>query len=298
MQQMGDIIRELIQQVRANQPNLCDWRELPGKKDSSETEKFKILTAASDKCIYGECDGTGQILVYDLQKGKEFVRFCRCREHLILETRLKFANIPEEFRKLTIASFRIDLYQPGAHRKEAAMAKRIAVNYVKNFPEMKEQGKGLYFYSFRKGSGKTRLAASLGNALLKMHKVSVKFITTIDLLNEIRQTFRQDGPHQSDIVDAIKRVDVLILDDIGTERQNPWVNEVFFNILNGRMESKRVTIFTSNAKIEDLEHDEKIVNRIERMAFPVYLPDESVRSVLARKENEKLQALLLNDAII
>lgn len=252
------------------------------------------MTVPSENCHYGECDGSGLITVVDNEKDNVFVRMCRCREQRVLESKLRFANIPEEFKDLTIASFRVDLYQTDDSRTKATLAKRISANFVKHFDKMQEKGKGLYFYSREPGSGKTRLAASIGNALIKTYGVSAKFITTIGLINEIKSTFdKETGLNQSDLINAIKRVDVLILDDIGTEKQTPFVYETFFNILDSRMVAKKITIFTSNTQVEELHHNEKIINRIGRMAVPVNLPEESVRSDLARRENEELQAILL-----
>ena len=71
------------------------------------------------------------------------------------------------------------------------------------------------------------------------------------------------------------------------------INERFYNILNGRMIEKRVTIFTSNCKIEELNFDDRITNRIVKMALPVQFPDESIRTAIARKENDDLLDRLL-----
>ncbi len=251
------------------------------------------MTAPSEACPYGECDGSGLITIIDNQKGEVFVRMCKCHEIRVIENKLKFACIPDEFKDLTVASFRVDLYKHEDSRARAALAKRIAVNFVKHFEQMQEKGKGLYFYSSTKGSGKTRLAASIGNALIKQYRVSVRFITTKALLDEIKSTFHEEtGLTYSAVIDAIKRVDVLILDDIGTENKTDWVNETFFNIMDSRMTAHKITIFTSNTPIEGLKHDEKIRSRINKMAMPVAMPEESIRDALAQKENEELQVLL------
>ena len=52
------------------------------------------------------------------------------------------------------------------------MAKIIAKRYVEQFEEIQETGKGLYFYSSVKGSGKTRLAVSIANDLIRQKMIS------------------------------------------------------------------------------------------------------------------------------
>lgn len=248
---------------------------------------------ATSKCIYWECDGSGISFVVDENTGDCLGRYCKCREQILQEKRLKFANIPEEFLGLTIKSFDINLYTQDASKQKAVIAKKAAVSFVTNYEIFEQKGKGLYFYSNVKGSGKTRLAVSIGNALITTKAIGVKFIRTLDLLNEIKRTWDKNSSYtQSELVDAIIGVQCLILDDIGVEKESTWVSEVFYSILDHRMTKRKITIFTSNAKIEELNHDERIKSRIEKMAIPVYLPDESVRSTLAKVENEELIGVL------
>lgn len=244
----------------------------------------------TSKCPYGNCDGTGIIL----NEETNTATFCRCYYDKIMSKKLEFANIPEEFKDLTVNSFRTDYYTTEENINKAIMAKKAAVNFIKHYDKFKEEGKGLYFYSETKGSGKTRLAASIGNALIKTKRLGVKYITTIDLLNEIKKTYSKDSKvTESELLEAIKSVEALIMDDVGVEESKPWVNTIFYSILNGRMINKKVTIFTSNSTIDKLQHDDRIRNRIEKMAIPVQFPNESIRSNIAKKENEEFQRLLL-----
>ena len=176
------------------------------------------------------------------------------------------------------------------------MAKTIAQRYVEQFDEIKETGKGLYFYSNVKGSGKTRLAVSIANDLIQKKFVSAKFATTIQILDQIKATWggeRKNEETEQKLIRDIISVEVLVIDDIGVEAVKDWVNERFYNILNGRMIEKRVTIFTSNCRIEELNFDDRITNRIVKMALPVQFPNESIRTAIARKENSDLLDRLL-----
>ena len=219
--------------------------------------------------------------------------FCKCRERLIKQNKIKFADIPKEFSSLTINSFRVDWYKTKEGSQKALMAKKAAVNFIKNYNEMSKKGKGLYLYSYAKGSGKTRMAASIGNALVNTYGVGVKFTNTITLIDEIKATFDNNREYnQSQLIDAINRIDVLILDDIGTEKLSPWVNQVFYGLINYRTTAKKVTIFTSNCQIEELQHDARIKSRITDLAVPIAFPEEPIREYIAKSENENLQNML------
>ena len=219
----------------------------------------------------------------------------------VLENKLQFASIPKEFRGYTVESFDLSLYQSAEAREKAEMAKVLCTNYVNDFLNIRESGKGLYMYSHVKGSGKTRMAASIANDIVTKYRISAKFATTIQILDEIKRTWSDTGDEKSQeqklteqrFLQEIIEVPVLVLDDIGVEKMSPWVNEKFYNILNGRMIQKQITIFTSNCVIEQLMFDERIINRILKMALPVPFPDESVRASLAKAENKSFYTSLL-----
>lgn len=253
-------------------------------------DQLKILEKSTSNCPYKNCDGSGMIL--DSETNTAII--CKCYYDKIADNKLEFANIPEVFKELTINSFRIDLYSKDESKQKAIVAKKMSANFVKNFETFQEEGKGLYLYGDVKGSGKTRMAASIGNALMKVKGVGVKYTTTVDLLNEIKRTFHRDSQTtESDLVESIKKVEVLILDDVGVENPTPWVKSIFYSILDSRMDNKKVTIFTSNLSMDQLQHDERLKSRMEKMAIPVEFPDESIRSNMAKSENEELQRLLL-----
>lgn len=250
----------------------------------------KRLNLTSDVCPL--CQGHGSYI--KMSDGRDVGVICECRIREIGTQKLKFANIPEEFRSIKVNDYKYSFYQEVEAQAIAKSAKLTVFNYISSFERFQAIGKGLYFYSLEKGSGKTMLAAALANALVSIYRVDARFITTIDLLSEIKKTYSKDSTLcESEILNAISKVAVLILDDIGTEKQSDWVNETLYNILNARMTGKLITIFTSNIHNTKLKHDDRIKSRIEKMAIPVQMPEESIRKQQASKENEELMKELL-----
>lgn len=279
-EQISDTIRKMF-------PDLIALRT----KHLNDSEE----TAPAYRCE--KCRDTGWEMVKE-PDGHEFCRECSCGylQRYRLNGRLKFATIPKEFEGQTVDNFQTDCYSTAANRELAAMAQTIAKRYVDKFDEIQETGKGLYFYSRVKGSGKTRLAVSIANDLIKKKFIQAKFATTIQILDQIKATWggiSKNEESEQKLIHDIVSVPVLVIDDIGVEAVKDWINERFYNILNGRMIEKRVTIFTSNCKIEELNFDDRITNRIVKMALPVQFPDESIRTAIARKENDDLLDRLL-----
>ena len=256
----------------------------------------KMTLTATSECPLGLCDGSG--IIFD-SSGRN-ARPCDCVKILSKRNKLNFANVPEEFKNFKVGEFETEIYAVEDNRETARSAKKWAIEYVKKFDIFSQDGKGLYFYSTEKGSGKTRLMISVGNALINMYGVSVRFITANDLLDNIRFSFNKSKEEgEKDTYEALmndfKIIDVLMLDDVGAERPSDWVNEVFYSILNDRMTHKKVTLFTSNCDLESLPYNGRITDRIFKMALPVKMPEESVRRKIALTENEKYLKMIMEE---
>lgn len=225
-------------------------------------------------------------------QNREFEVFepCECSGAIYKPEIKKNALIPYEFKDCTINSFNTDKYED---KQTAKQAKKTAGNFVSKFITFKNEGKGLYLYSKTKGSGKTRLACSIGNALIQVHGERVKFVKTLDLLSVIKDTYKKDsGVSEKEVLDGIKSCRVLILDDIGAENPTGWANEKFLSLLDYRISNKLVTLFTSNVYMDKLKLDERVVDRICKLAIDVHLPEESVRRMESKRESEELRKLL------
>lgn len=221
---------------------------------------------------------------------------CECYELRKNLDKKQYAEMPDQLKDLKVADFQIDIYDKEDDRTTAHKAKKTCINYVINFPIMKENCKGLYLYSYTKGSGKTRLAVAIGNALIEQYQARVKFTTTTRLIEEIKSTFnakRNSEYTLSEYMEAIKNYDVLILDDIGTEKLTDWVNETFYEIINQRMLNKKITIYTSNCTIEELKHDDRIKSRIDGMVFKLKCPEQDIRRKLNDIENVDIEKILM-----
>ena len=252
------------------------------------------MQSATSNCKI--CKGSGWVLNPDTNTASK----CKCYEEIVQANRLKFAMIPEEFSDLTVKSFDTSLYSE-RNREIAMIAKKAVIGYINNFEKMQESGKGLFLYSKTRGSGKTRLIVSCGNALIKTHKQRVRFITTLDLLGRIRDTYnnvknlsRDEQTYtEQQLLNEFFEIPVLILDDIGTEKNTTFVTEIFFKILDTRMTHKKITLVTSNLTIDELQHDERIKSRLRRMVISVQMPEEDIRKMLGNQENNDLINMLL-----
>lgn len=220
--------------------------------------------------------------------GLWFTKECECRAKEIAESRLRFANIPELFRKLTLKTFRADIYREPESVAKINLACNIVKRYLENFEEMEAAGMGLYLVSHTKGSGKTRMAAGIANELIARGK-QVKFAVSSAILKEIKDTWHEGSDYtESRLIDQLCLAEILVVDDFGTEKISDWVNEKFYQILNERYVRKKVTIFTSNEKLCESKYDERIISRLKENCYEVEFPEESVRELLAEQKKAEM----------
>ncbi|MBA3470140.1 MAG: ATP-binding protein [Herpetosiphonaceae bacterium] len=103
------------------------------------------------------------------------------------------------------------------------------------------------------GCGKTHLAAAIANTALERGN-PVVFATTPDLLDSFRATFDSDSEiTYEQHTNLIRTVDLLVLDDLGTENSTPFAKQTLFQIINHRSNFKLPTVITTNLENSDLD---------------------------------------------
>lgn len=240
------------------------------------------------------CDDSGWVWSRD-QYGVPYCQECSCgiRKKMIHRNQLKFAEIPDIYKDAMFNNFRSAVYQLPESQETIRQAAKAVHYWMENISDMQKQGIGLYFYSSTKGSGKTRMVCSLANELIEKHQKQVKFSTSMKILDEIKSTWgKKYSPDKTEeqLIDELARTDILIIDDFGTETEKDWVNEKYYEIIDGRYTSRKITIFTSNYCISRLNYDERITNRILERSLEIPFPEESVREHIAETMKQQMIA--------
>lgn len=154
------------------------------------------------------------------------------------------SGIKKRFQRRTFSTFDCDTPQ----RKRAyETAKAYADMWDKHYAE----GTGLYIEGSN-GTGKTHLAAAIAMQLITERRIPVICKTSGDLLLDIRSAFDGPGATEKQVLDIYKKVDLLIVDDLGKEQCTDWSISTLYSILNDRYEDMRPTIITTNYNSDDL----------------------------------------------
>ena len=211
---------------------------------------------AEQACPLGACDGSGWIL------GPEDVaRPCECREQRLKRGRVRgvASAIPPRYRGVSFD-------RPPVSDMTRDMSTRHVVNavhgFVEDLDENLDSGKGMWLMG-NTGTGKTTLGMLAAKMALAAGKTVAVYFTP-KLLTQIRQTYQ--ATDSEDAYEAffkrLTSVDLLYIDDLGSERHTDWVVEQLYALVNERYENQRSMLVTSNAQQEVEEGRKQLEDQI------------------------------------
>ena len=147
-------------------------------------------------------------------------------------------------------------------RENIEIIKQISLNFINNFDDLNEKN---LLFTGNTGLGKTFLSSCIANEILKKQKTVLYQTAPIMLDSIIDYRF---GKNSTNIYNNILDVDLLIIDDLGTECINNMKFTELFNIINTRLLNQNnkatKTIISTNLSIQNLfnSYDERIVSRL------------------------------------
>jgi DNA replication protein DnaC len=240
------------------------------------SERFDHSAERDASCPLGVCDGSGWIL----EDESDEARPCDCRERRIsrnASVRLSSA-IPKRFRGVSFDRRPVCDLDP--------MVLRHVRGYIDTVDERLDEGAGLWFHG-DVGTGKTSLAMLVAKAADKAGR-SIAVYSVPQLLATIRRTYESNSEDSYDsLMRRLTGVDLLLLDDLGAERQTEWVLEQLYLLVNERWQNRAAVIVTTNVPDADpdspramLRHEAQELRRIrERGSSP-----DRLSEVVARLE--------------
>ena len=126
-----------------------------------------------------------------------------------------------------------------------------AVEFAKNLAEFyKNGGQGNSFMSGPAGSGKSHLSMAILKSYLESGEKTALFVSYSHVVRLIKDSFnnRDSIYTQNNIMSLLTNVDLLVMDDIGSENNSDFSEELLTDVLDGRIS----TIITTNLSSEEL----------------------------------------------
>lgn len=169
----------------------------------------------------------------------------------------------------------------------------IARNYVKNWREIRNQPSPGLLLTGGVGGGKTFWAACIANAMID-RGYSAMVTNVPSLVSAMSQDYERSKRR---VLDNIAAVDLLVLDDIGTERSTEFMHEKLYEIIDARYLSKRPLIVTTNLTFKELENPaqmeyKRVFDRIIGMTRPIQVKADGRRKRISQESSRRMDELL------
>lgn len=203
------------------------------------------------------CEDTGYI---ENQK-------CNCLRQKLIDKYYNLSNLKNILKKENFENFDFRLYSDEEDPETKISPKEniqiiyaTALNFIRDFGTTFTN---LLFYG-NAGLGKTFLCNCIAKDILdKGWPVLYVPVSQLFKIIEQERFHRDEMSNPNEELNMFYSVDLLIIDDLGTEFSTIVTQSELFNIINSRLLNKKPTIISTNLSPKDFEHQysDRIVSR-------------------------------------
>lgn len=224
---------------------------------------------------------------------KSHPRFCACRraEHEKEERERKVREHTHEVEKNTAVCFMERAMKEWNFTNDNGSnpCMPYAKQYVEHWDEVKKKNIGLLLWG-DVGTGKSYMAACIANALLEQEK-KVLMTNFSAISNQIFASTDKNA-----YIEAVCSYDLLILDDLGSERSSSYMMENVFQVIDRRVCSGKPMIITTNLTVKEMREtqnmDEKrIYDRVLQNCQPICVNGENQRREKSKQKRSELEQI-------
>lgn len=211
--------------------------------------------------------------IYNCKKCKDtgFIKNnkCQCFEQKLINKAYNMSNLSKILKTENFKSFNLKYYSTEIDKENGmspfqnmTMIMRKVSIFIEEF---EQEFRNIMFYG-NPGLGKTFLCQCIAKEILDKGK-SVVYITAFELFDIIqKEHFTKNNDSDSYKKETLKlknEIDLLIIDDLGTEFITSLSKSELFNIINSRILNKKSTIISTNISPEKLMnlYSSRIISR-------------------------------------
>lgn len=249
--------------------------------ESIKTEEGDFLKDGLWHC--GKCGTAKQTRVTILGEVRTPMCLCKCegekRDREMAEE--KHRETVLRLRKQAFSESKMEGWTFAKDDGESEQVMSIAKRYVDNFPKMLQDGKGLLFFG-TVGTGKSFASGCIANALIDK-EISCIMTNFAEIRKSVQASF--DGAER--LAEKFSKCTVLIIDDLATESNTPYMQELIFSIIDSRCRAKLPLIVTTNLTREqilkpaDISY-QRIFSRLLECCIPVKVVGEDRRKKMLK----------------
>lgn len=256
-------------------------------------DRDKITFGRFGKLTLCPCVGRlclcGGMAPYQYFNGSLQPSWCPCsryrRNIQLVESLIHDADIPVKYRWKFLDDFQI-VGKDGSPIPDAPHLKALVFALIDHYARG-EPTRGFLFHGIP-GTGKTLLSCiALTEMILRCRKPGKFLDLSSNYFQKLRSTYNgRSGIYGKtwEIIDQLTTVPFLVIDDFGIQRNTEWEVEMLYNLIDARYEEERVTLITTNKKLDDIQPlaDGRIYSRLLEMCHIVQFQGSDYRVSLSK----------------
>lgn len=263
------------------------------KADKNAEDYYKDGVLVCGKChtnkekkiqLAGECVTVRCICKCESEERERIQKQKDYEEEMRRIERLKVASLMDaKLKSATLKTF--------TQKEDNQKLYTIVKNYVDNFETFYKSNRGLLFWG-TVGTGKSYAAACIANELLN-RKTPVVMTSFVKVL----QVIQDNTENETEFVNRLCAARLLIIDDLGTERNTDYALEKVYNVIDSRYRTGKPLILTTNLNLQDMQMTQdiryqRIYDRIFEMRHPVMVNGTSWRINQVKERFNETKRLL------
>ena len=192
---------------------------------------------------------------------------CKCLKTLLEEEYFRVGESSNIIKNATFENFKLDIFSeqimPGdkiSLRDYMSEKREEARGYAESFTGT---GKGLLYFG-KSGTGKTFTTGAIANRI-RERGFTVLYMTAVELMDAVKEKdYSKNADDSETKYQLIKDVDLLVIDDLGTELATPYTASALFDIVNYRSGLEKPVIYSTNFELSQLSkrYHDRIFSRI------------------------------------
>ncbi len=266
--------RAVLEEIPSIQHDLSEinsvWIEsLAGKITETQREKRIIALRQNISDHLADNGYDENVLSYQPlcpiceDKGYKDGKMCVCLEQMFIDEYHKQSNLQHMIAQENFDTFDESLFSDEkkngnkSPKENILVAKEACLSFIEEFDSIIRN----ILFVGGVGTGKTFLTHCVAKELLERCK-TVMYFTAYDLVEKFTEISL--GQVDRDSKELLWNCDLLIIDDLGCERQTVFSQNSLFNLLNERLVRNKSMLISTNLSVKELQqtYNERIFSRV------------------------------------
>ena len=203
---------------------------------------------------------------------------CDCMKKELIKAGFRSSGLGALIGRQTFDNFNLEYYSEIDNARKKA---KILFDLLKNFADtFDNQTYKNFIITGTSGLGKTHLSTAVAEKVIEKG-YDVLYVSAISMISDFEQNRFGSGMASADTNDIHRYydVDLLIIDDLGTEISNKFTQSCIYEVINTRINKRLSTIINTNLKSTEIKaaYTERISSRILGEYQPALLSGVDIR---------------------